>query len=81
GGCWWLGVDSNLGLDALLQNPPGPDAQLIQQAMVAQSDRLFVLSAELPYDREAPWRGGAVAGLVGALRLLCQYVLLVLPER
>ncbi|VBS38374.1 CpaF [Burkholderia pseudomallei] len=79
--CSMLGVVSNQGLVELLQNPQRLDAQLIHQAMVAQSDRLFVLSAELPYDSEAPWRAGAVAGLVGALRHQFHYVLLDLPER
>ncbi|AOJ68928.1 MULTISPECIES: AAA family ATPase [Burkholderia] len=79
--CSMFGVVSNQGLVELLQNPQRLDAQLINQAMVAQSDRLFVLSAELPYDSEPPLRAGAIAGLVGALRHQFHYVLLDLPER
>jgi pilus assembly protein CpaE len=79
--CSMLGVSSNNGLVELLQNTQRLDPQLINQAIVAQSDRLFVLSSELAYDYDFPIRPGAIAELIGALKHHFHYVLTDLPER
>lgn len=76
-----LGVSSNNGLTELLQNTQRLDQQLINQAVVAQSDRLFVLSAELPYDNDFTVRPGTVGELVAALKHHFHYVVLDLPQR
>ncbi|GLU33170.1 AAA family ATPase [Trinickia caryophylli] len=76
-----LGVTSNNGLTELLQNTQRLDQQLINQAVVAQSDRLFVLSAELPYDNDFTVRPGTVGELVAALKHHFHYVVLDLPQR
>ncbi len=76
-----LGITCNNGLSELLQNTQRLDEQLIHQAVVAQSDRLFVLGSELPYDSGLTLRRGAVAELVGALKHHFHYVLLDLPQR
>lgn len=79
--CSMLGVTSNNGLAELLQNTQRLDAQLIKQAVLAQSDRLFVLSSDLSYDNDFPLRPGAVTELIGALKHHFHYVLIDLPQR
>lgn len=76
-----LGVACKNGLAELLQNTQRLDQQLINQAVVAQSDRLFVLAAELPYDHDFTLRPGTVTELVTALKHHFHYVVLDLPER
>ncbi|AJY38082.1 AAA family ATPase (plasmid) [Burkholderia humptydooensis] len=74
-----LGMVTNNGLSELLQNPQRLDDQLISQAVLAQSDRLHVLSCELPYDSDFTLRAGAIAELVGLLKRHYHYVLLDVP--
>ncbi|WP_179400906.1 AAA family ATPase [Burkholderia guangdongensis] len=81
GACTMLGVTSGNGLVELLQNTQRLDEQLINQAIVAQSDRLFVLSSEAPFDSPFAPRTGAVAELIGVLKSQFHYVVLDLPER
>ncbi|CAN0626088.1 pilus assembly protein CpaE [Burkholderia multivorans] len=81
GACPMLGVTSNNGLVELLQNTRRLDAQLVNQATVAQSDRLFMLSAELPLDNDFTPPPGAVAELIGVLKHHFHYVVLDLPGR
>lgn len=76
-----LGATTSNGLAELLQNTQRLDQQLINQAFVAQSDRLFVLSSELPYDSDFRLRPGAVGELVAALTHHFHYVVLDLPQR
>lgn len=76
-----LGIVSNNGLAELLQNTQRLDQQLIHQTVVAQSDRLFVLGAELAYDQPLPLRPGTVGELVAALKRHFHYVVLDLPQR
>ena len=76
-----LGIVSNNGLAELLQNTQRLDQQLIHQTAVAQSDRLFVLSAERPYEQPLALRPGTVGELVAALKRHFHYVVLDLPQR
>jgi pilus assembly protein CpaE len=76
-----LGVTANNGLIELLQNPQRLDQQLINQAFVAQSDRLLVLAAELPYNQEFALRSGALSELVTMLKRHFHYIMLDLPGR
>ncbi|MGG1944793.1 AAA family ATPase [Trinickia sp. NRRL B-1857] len=76
-----FGIAMNNGLAELLQNTQRLDQQLIHQTVVAQSDRLFVLGAELPYDQPLVLRPGTVSELVAALKRHFHYVVLDLPQR
>jgi len=76
-----LGVATNNGLAELLQNTQRLDQQLINQAMIAQSDRLFVLNAELPYNQAPLLRAGAIGELIAALKHQFHYVVLDVPQR
>ncbi|RDU99693.1 AAA family ATPase [Trinickia dinghuensis] len=76
-----LGITMNNGLAELLQNTQRLDQQLIHQTVVAQSDRLFVLGAELSYDQPLALRPGTVGELVAALKRHFHYVVLDLPQR
>ncbi|MFX1762770.1 AAA family ATPase [Paraburkholderia sp. A1RI-2L] len=76
-----LGVAANNGLIELLQNPQRLDQQLINQAFVAQSDRLLVLASELPYNQEFTLRQGALGELVAMLKHHFHYIMLDLPGR
>jgi len=76
-----FGVSANSGLMELLQNPQRLDQQLINQAFIAQSDRLFVLASELPYNHEVSLRAGAFAELIGMLKRHFHYILIDLPQR
>ncbi|MFD1561876.1 AAA family ATPase [Paraburkholderia silviterrae] len=76
-----LGISANNGLIELLQNPQRLDQQLINQAFVAQSDRLLVLASELPYNQEFTLRSGALSELVTMLKRHFHYIMLDLPGR
>ncbi|MGF6608812.1 pilus assembly protein CpaE [Paraburkholderia sp. WSM4175] len=76
-----LGVASNNGLMELLQNPQRLDQQLISQAFVAHSDRLFVLAPEFPFNDDFVLRPGALTELIGMLKRDYHYIMLDLPER
>ncbi|CAB3803974.1 hypothetical protein LMG28614_05923 [Paraburkholderia ultramafica] len=76
-----LGVPSNNGLMELLQNPQRLDQQLLDQAFVAQSDRLFVLAPEFPFNDDFALRTGALTELVAMLKRHYHYIMLDLPER
>jgi pilus assembly protein CpaE len=76
-----LGVAANNGLIELLQNPQRLDQQLINQAFIAQSDRLLLLAAELPYNQEFALRTGALSELVTMLKHHFHYIMLDLPGR
>jgi pilus assembly protein CpaE len=80
-GASMLGIDANNGLAELMQNTHRLDPQLIHQTAVAQSDRLFVFSAEMPYEQPLALRAGTVAELVAALKRHFHYVVLDLPLR
>lgn len=76
-----LGVANNNGLMELLQNTQRLDQQIINQAFVAQSDRLFVLASELPYNSDFTLRPGALTELVAMLKRHFHYIMLDLPKR
>lgn len=76
-----LGLASNNGLTELLQNMQRTDPQLINQALVSRSDRLFMLSSELAYGNDFTLRPGAIAELIDALKHHFHYVLIDLPGR
>lgn len=76
-----FGVSANTGLMELLQNPQRLDQQLINQAFIAQSDRLFILASELPYNHEFSLRAGAFAELIGMLKRHFHYIVIDLPQR
>ncbi|RKP52304.1 AAA family ATPase [Trinickia fusca] len=75
-----LGISSNNGLTELLQLPRRPDASFIDRALVTKTDRLFLLSAELPYGTDPSPRAGAVGELVDALKQDFHYILLDVPR-
>ena len=75
-----LGVSNNNGLIELLQMPQRPDASFIERVLVTKTDRLFMLSAELPYGADPSIRSGAVAELVDVLKQDFHYVLLDVPR-
>ncbi|HTI18946.1 MAG TPA: AAA family ATPase [Trinickia sp.] len=76
-----LGVASQNGLIELLQNTQRLDQQLINQALAAHGDRLFVLASELPYNNDFVLRPGALTELVAILKRHFHYVILDLPQR
>jgi len=76
-----LGVAANNGLMEMLQNPQRLDQQLINQAFVAHSDRLFVLASELSFNDDVVFRPGALAELIAMLARHFHYILLDLPAR
>lgn len=76
-----FGVSASSGLIELLQNPQRLDQQLINQAFIARSDRLFVLASELPYNQEVSLRAGAFAELIGMLKRHFHYIVIDLPQR
>lgn len=75
-----LGLSSNNGLTELLQLPQRPDGAFIDRALVTKTDRLFVLSAELPYGTDSSMRANAVGELVDSLKRDFHYVLLDVPR-
>lgn len=76
-----LGIVAGNGLAELLQNTHRLDQQIIHQTAVAQSDRLYVFAAELPYEQPLALRTGTVAELVAALKHHFHYVVLDVPQR
>jgi len=76
-----LGLSSNNGLTDLLQNVHRLDPQFIERTLVGKSNRLFVLSAEVPYGNEVTVRPGAIKQLVDTLKHHFHYILLDLPSR
>lgn len=76
-----FGVSATSGLIELLQNPHRLDQQLINQAFIAQSDRLFVLASELSYDQDFSLRAGALSELIAMLKRHFHYIVMDLPHR
>ncbi|HEY3540471.1 MAG TPA: AAA family ATPase [Trinickia sp.] len=76
-----FGVSATSGLIELLQNPHRLDQQLINQAFIAQSDRLFVLASELPYNQDFSVRAGALSELISMLKRHFHYIVMDLPHR
>jgi len=76
-----FGVAATSGLIELLQNSQRLDQQLISQAFIAQSDRLFVLASELPYDQDFSLRAGALSELIVMLKRHFHYIVMDLPQR
>jgi pilus assembly protein CpaE len=76
-----LGVASSNGLMELMQNTQRLDEQLLNQALVAHGDRLFVLASELPYSSDFALRQGALTELVAMLKRHFHYIILDLPAR
>ena len=76
-----FGVSATSGLIELLQNPQRLDQQLINQAFIAQSDRLFILASELPYNQDLSLRAGALSELIALLKRHFHYIVMDLPGR
>jgi pilus assembly protein CpaE len=74
-----LGLRTNNGLTELLQDTRASDPQWLADALVPVSERLFVLSSELPYDSELALRSGTVSEMIKALKRRFHYVLIDLP--
>ena len=68
------------GLREALTNPTRLDLVFLERVMAVQGDRLFVLSAEEPFDHEVKFTGDAVDKLVGLLRTQFHYVIVDVPD-
>jgi pilus assembly protein CpaE len=76
-----LGIQTNNGLTDVLQNVHRLDPQYVERTLVAKSNRLFVLSAELDYGTAVALQQGALSRI---LELLCDsfhYVILDVGNR
>jgi pilus assembly protein CpaE len=71
-----LGLVTNNGLAELLQMAQRPDAAFVERMLVAKTDRLFVLSSEIPLGEDAALRTGALADLIDTLKRNFHYMLL-----
>jgi pilus assembly protein CpaE len=75
-----LNVTPTAGLREALTNPTRLDLVFLERVMAVQGDRLFVLSAEEPFDHEVKFTGDAVDKLVGLLRTQFHYVIVDVPD-
>jgi pilus assembly protein CpaE len=75
-----LNVTPTAGLREALTNPARLDLVFLERVMAVQGDRLFVLSAEEPFDHEVKFTGDAVDRLVGLLRTQFHYVIVDVPD-
>ena len=76
-----LGLETNNGLSDLLQNIHRLDPQFIERTLVSKGNRLFVLSAEVPYGTELVVRVDAIKQMLATLKHHFHYVILDLPGR
>lgn len=74
-----LGLKSNNGLLDVLRDADRLDPQFVERSLVAHDDRLFVLSAELPYGETFEPQERALADLLERLKPHFHYILLDLP--
>ncbi|MGN6314794.1 AAA family ATPase [Trinickia sp.] len=74
-----LGLKSNNGLLDVLRDADRLDPQFVERSLVAHDDRLFVLSAELPYGETFKPQERALADLLERLKPHFHYILLDLP--
>jgi pilus assembly protein CpaE len=75
-----LNVGSTPGLSDALANPLRIDSVFLDRAMVAHSERLFVLSAEEPLHADVEFLPEAVETLVGVLRTQFHYIVADVPR-
>jgi pilus assembly protein CpaE len=76
-----LGLKSNNGLLDVLRDADRLDPQFVERSLVAHDDRLFVLSAELPYGETFKPQERALADLLERLKPHFHYILLDLPAQ
>ncbi|WP_206951716.1 AAA family ATPase [Trinickia acidisoli] len=76
-----LGLKSNNGLVDLLRDTDRLDPKLVERSLVAHGNRLFVLSAELPYGETFHLQDGALKGVLDRLKPHFHYVLLDIPSQ
>jgi pilus assembly protein CpaE len=75
-----LNVTPTAGLREALTNPSRLDLVFLERVMAVQGERLFVLSAEEPFDHEVPFTAEAVDKLIGLLRTQFHYVVVDVPD-
>ncbi|MFM0553126.1 AAA family ATPase [Paraburkholderia sediminicola] len=74
-----LGLKSNNGLLDVLRDADRLDPQFVERSLVAHDNRLFVLSAELPYGEQFQPHERALTDLLERLKPHFHYILLDLP--
>lgn len=75
-----LNVTPTAGLREALTNPSRLDLVFLERVMAVQGERLFVLSAEEPFDHEVQFTAEAVDKLIGLLRTQFHYVVVDVPD-
>jgi pilus assembly protein CpaE len=75
-----LNVTPTAGLREALTNPSRLDLVFLERVMAVQGERLFVLSAEEPFDHQVTFTSDAVDKLVGLLRTQFHYVVVDVPD-
>jgi pilus assembly protein CpaE len=75
-----LNVSPTPGLCDALANPQRIDSVFLERAMVAHSERLFVLSTEEPLHADVDFGAEAIETLVGALRAQFHYIIVDVPR-
>ncbi|WP_244829396.1 MULTISPECIES: AAA family ATPase [unclassified Caballeronia] len=63
-----LGTQSNNGLSDVLENAHRLDPQYVERTLMANGSRLFMLTADIDYGAEPPYKPGALARVI---ELLC----------
>lgn len=74
-----LGLKSNNGLLDVLRDADRLDPQFVERSLVERSNRLFVLSAELPYGEQLRVPDGALNQVIERLKPFFHYILLDIP--
>ena len=76
-----LDLEPSQGLREALENPDRIDGLFIASAMANESENLFVLSAEEPFDESVGYTADACGTLIDALPEDLQHVFLDIPAR
>ncbi|MEX2454958.1 MAG: hypothetical protein WD470_09655 [Rhodospirillaceae bacterium] len=76
-----LDLEPSHGLREALENPDRIDSLFVASAMTAESENLFVLSAEEPFDEAVRFPAGACATLLDALPEGLETVIFDIPAR
>ena len=76
-----LDLEPSQGLREALENPDRIDALFIASAMANESENLFVMSAEEPFDESVDYTADACETLIDALPDDLQHVFLDVPSR
>lgn len=74
-----LGLKSNNGLIDVLRDADRLDQQFVERSLVGRGNRLFMLSAELPYGEPFRMPDGALGEVIERLKPHFHYILLDIP--